>query len=979
MAAPGPVVELVERFDRQRDAYRSGDYNEARLRREFIDPLFGALGWDMDNRRGYAEAYKDVIHEDSIKVGTGTKAPDYCFRIGTARKFFVEAKKPAVNIKDDVSPAYQLRRYAWSAKLPLSILTDFEEFAIYDCRVRPQVQDKASAARLTYLTFEDYADKWDEIEATFSREAVLRGAFDKFADTSKGKRGTTEVDDAFLEEIEQWRESLAGNIALRNPRISQSDLGFAVQRTIDRIIFLRICEDRGIESYGHLQSLAKTPNLYRKLLERFHRADERYNSGLFHFRRESDRTEAPDQLTPELVLDDKPLRSILESLYYPASPYEFSILSADILGHVYERFLGKVIRLTAAHRVKIEEKPEVRKAGGVYYTPNYIVGYIVQRTLGKLLEGKSPTDAMQVRVLDPACGSGSFLLGAYQYLLDWHLQWCLDHDPEKLAGQKQPPLFRGSRGEWRLTARKRKEILVANIFGVDLDAQAIEVTKLSLLLKVLEGETEESINVALKLFHDRALPDLGKNIRHGNSLVGPDLLKTPQLRLSLGDDDPYVPFDWMKSFPRVFREGGFDVVIGNPPYLSFAGRQSVEIPDWLRKFYTEAYESGGWPTAHTLFLERAIKLLSRRFASFIVPDQVGHLAGYHSIRDIALRQAGLVEVRYWGEHVFRGAITPALTLVLDKENANCKTTVFDKEGDERSGSIVQGGTWNFSPSIALIQRLRERSFSLGKLVGDCGIRTTAAKEQVFSLDSVKGRFVPTLEGKQIQRYACAPPEVAVRTDSKKSLYLGNEERRRQAQFVIRQTAAFPIVGPREHAVNFRNSLLALFAPPEGGVDIRYIVALLNSKVLRFVYTETVRESQQRTFPQVKVGALQTLPIREIDFSNVSERRVHDELVQLVTDALEVQRRTAKEKNPVRKEALMRNFQLLDERIESAVFQLYDLSAEEVATVYASVGSILDEAVVSEKAVSWRPAGANPVGGPKRAKREVELPKAKKRA
>ena len=316
MSVPQTILELVERFDRQRDAYRSGDYNEARLRREFLDPFFGELGWDMDNRRGYAESYKDVIHEDSIKDGAGTKAPDYCFRIGSTRKFFVEAKKPAVNIKDDISPAYQLRRYAWTAKLPVSLLTDFEEFAIYDCRVRPHLDDKASTARIRYLTYPEYIDQWEEIEAIFSREAVLKGSFDTYAEKGKGARGTTEVDDVFLEEIERWRELLARNIAERNPQLTQRDLNFAVQRTIDRIVFLRICEDRGVEDYGRLKKIIDGPEVYKRLIERFHRADERYNSGLFHFRSEKDRAEAHDELTPALAIDDKPLRDILSNLFW---------------------------------------------------------------------------------------------------------------------------------------------------------------------------------------------------------------------------------------------------------------------------------------------------------------------------------------------------------------------------------------------------------------------------------------------------------------------------------------------------------------------------------------------------------------------------------------------------------------------------------------------------------------------------------------
>ena len=149
MPAPEQVLELVPRFNEHRDAYRSGNYNETQIRREFIDPLFTALGWDVDNRQGYAEAYKDVVHEDALKIGGATKAPDYSFRIGGQRKFFLEAKKPSVNVKDDIASAYQLRRYAWSAKLPLSTFTDFEEFAVYDCRIRPQPADKASTARST--------------------------------------------------------------------------------------------------------------------------------------------------------------------------------------------------------------------------------------------------------------------------------------------------------------------------------------------------------------------------------------------------------------------------------------------------------------------------------------------------------------------------------------------------------------------------------------------------------------------------------------------------------------------------------------------------------------------------------------------------------------------------------------------------------------------------------------------------------------
>jgi len=337
---PQRLVQLVETFDRNIDTYKTQAYNETQVRREFIDPLFETLGWDVTNKAGNAQAYKDVIHEDAIKVGGSTKAPDYCFRIGGTRKFFLEAKKPSVDIKGDPHPAYQLRRYAWSAKLPISILTDFEEFAVYDCQTRPKATDKSHTARIMYFTYDQYLENWQQIESIFAKDSIFKGSFDKFVRTTKAKRGTGTVDTEFLAEIEKWREMLARSIALKNPGINTEQLNFSVQRIIDRILFLRMCEDRGIESYSQLQGIIPGRDIYARLCQLFTKADAKYNSGLFHFQPEKGR-EPPDELTPTLVVDDTPLKWILGSLYYPQSPYEFSVLPTEILGNVYEQFLGR--------------------------------------------------------------------------------------------------------------------------------------------------------------------------------------------------------------------------------------------------------------------------------------------------------------------------------------------------------------------------------------------------------------------------------------------------------------------------------------------------------------------------------------------------------------------------------------------------------------------------------------------------------------
>ena len=605
---PQSVLDLVEQFRFNIDSYRSGSFGETQTRIQFIDPLFEALGWDVRNKNGYAEAYKDVVHEAAVRVKGGTedgrlKAPDYSFRVGGTRRFFVEAKKPSVDIKGAPAPAFQVRRYGWSdPDVPLSILTDFEEFAVYDCRIKPEKGDRSSKARVKYYRYEDYAEKWDEIASIFSKKAVLKGSFDRYA-TSERKRGTAEPGDEFLKQIEGWREALAQDLARRNPTLTGRQLNAAVQRTIDRIVFLRIAEERGIEGLGELKEAVRGKGAYSRLVTRFKEADAKYNSGLFHFANERGRAGTADTLTLGLDVGDKVLKEIVGGLYYPESPYAFDVLPTDILGQVYERFLGKVIRLTPKHRAVVEEKPEVKKSGGVFYTPTYIVDRIVEGTLGPLLDGKTPKEAEEIRVVDPACGSGSFLLGAYDYLLGWHLSRYTEA-PEKWSKGRAARIFENQSGAWQLTIGEKKRILLAHLFGVDIDPQAVEVTKLSLLLRVLEGETAQTTGQQA-LFKERVLPELSSNVKCGNSLVGSGLLR--RQGLDLFDEDAHYrinAFDWggKRRLPRHHGEGGFDAVVGNPPYVRIQTMRQWAAPEV--DYLNGHYQSAGRATTTSTALHR---------------------------------------------------------------------------------------------------------------------------------------------------------------------------------------------------------------------------------------------------------------------------------------------------------------------------------------------------------------------------------------
>lgn len=791
--APALIHKLVETFEQNLDSYRLSK-NETELRCEFLDKFFTALGWDVANEKAYDEAHKEVIHEFSVEISGQQKKADYAFRSGTSFDFLVEAKKPSVKIEASQDAAFQIRRYGWSAKLPINILTDFEHFAVYDCRAKPNYSDKAETGRILLIHYSEYVERWDEIAAIFSPEAVRQGSFAKYAEGLKGKRGTADVDDAFLQEIERWRELLAKNIALRNEAIDIAGLNYAVQMTIDRIVFLRICEERGIEPENQLQDLV-TPSeakglrdhrkdssvatlpqndmgrgVYQELCELFKRADTRYNSGLFHFKQEKEQASRADDLTLDLAIDDKVLKDIISNLYYPKSPYAFLYIPADILGQVYERFLGKVIRLTAGHQAKVEEKPEVRKAGGVYYTPTYIVDYIVKNTVGKLLENRekrivTPADAAKLKIVDPACGSGTFLLGAYQFLLDWHLNWYVNDDAEKW--EKQKAIWKAPQGGYapesgyRLTTSKKKEILLNNIHGVDIDAQAVEVTKLSLLLKVLENASGQ-----LGLGMERVLPDLGNNIKCGNSLIGFDYFEG-QL-LPDGEERARVnPFDWKSEFPQVFqqtsevskasevsRRGGFDAVIGNPPYIRIQAMQewASEQVDFYKQKYKAA--SKGNYDIYVVFIEKALGLLNAKGKlGFILPHKFFNAQYGEPVRELISQGKHISKIVHFGDQqVFDGATTYTCLLFLNKQNRSEfeVTKVSDLEGwrnqtsevsetSEVSGTInaanVNSAEWNFTvgKGAGLFEKLSQMPVKLGELADlFVGLQTDA--DDVYILE-----------------------------------------------------------------------------------------------------------------------------------------------------------------------------------------------------------------------------------------------------
>ena len=778
------IEKLVNFFDENIYQFKSSSFNETQARQQLIDPFFEALGWDVHNRlmqplfrqevvpesrmksstarevkeqeplfpkkETLGKEYKeyasilDYIAEDEYKANSkeAVKKPDYRFRIGGQTKFFVEAKKPYVDLVKSQSAIFQVKRYGFSGRVPLAILTDFEEFRTFDCTQRPAFEKpKLGIIKDFDLTYQQYLDHFERLYETFSREAVAGGSLEALTKKMMLKRtGDFALDREFLEDLSKWREELARDIA-KHPKnrrlLNDYTLNEAVQRILDRIVFIRVCEDREIEVENTLLAILRMwkerpgSSLYSLLNDLFKQRRALYNGLLF----------SPHPCE-ELEIGNEVLIKILENLNYPFSPYHFNEIGVEILGSIYEKFLGKTIHL-APKNVIIKDKSEVRKAGGVYYTPQYIVKYIVDNTLGKLLyedgEKRSPLligegqgevpkakptleppvvggkelrslhsqasgsliegqldrrklklsskQVAKLKIIDIACGSGSFLLGAFQKLIDYHIEWYTAHPEDIKTENNVPDACKDADGNYHLSPRKKRDILVNNIYGVDIDRQAVEVTQMSLYLKVLEGENAETLNPQMTLaLKEVYLPSLAKNIKCGNSLIGTDFTSQGEMF----DEEArhkVNPFDWEMEFPEILGtppsppligEGkgevqkggvqGFDVVIGNPPYIRIQTLQEVN-PSWIE------YLGSKYQTAQTKnfdifvnFVEKGRSLLSKKgMLGYILPNKFMQQEYGESLRRIIVEERLLKSlVNFKDQQVFEGATTYTCLLFLTK-------------------------------------------------------------------------------------------------------------------------------------------------------------------------------------------------------------------------------------------------------------------------------------------------------------------------
>jgi type I restriction-modification system DNA methylase subunit len=641
------VKQLAADFKANDKFYLSTAYQEAEARRDFIDKFLIALGWDV-NHDTQKNPYEQEVKVERKEHGVSQRRADYAFYLAPNFrdvKFYIEAKKPHGEIAT-TDNYFQTIRYGWNSQTPVAALFDFEQFEIVDCRFKPDLET-ALQRNLKKFKYTEYSDreKFAEIYWLFSREAVANGALEKYAESLPKKRGAMlrgsyqSIDEAFLEELDAHRDALAHIFKNHNPKLDGDKLTEATQRTLDRLVFIRFLEDKLIEPQNLVARFGERGGAWGDFIAASRRLDGIYNGIVFK------KNDILD--TPTFKVDDGQFSGICKKLSHVNSAYDFNTIPIHILGSIYERFLGKVIVATDK-RARVEEKPEVRKAGGVYYTPEYIVRYIVENTVGKLIEGKTPAQIAEMRFADIACGSGSFLLGVYDLLIRHHTKFYNENPAKAKKGDVMP-----REDGLHLSLQKKREILVNNLYGVDIDNQAVEVAQLSLYLKLLQDETPGSTRQYFLDFEQQALlPSLNKNIVCGNSLIGTDILSGELFEPV--EERKLNPMDFEDRFPQIFRrktfsgelhdaapgeldytapgvplhgsfsykkskkdksvlppalpvsefECGFDAIIGNPPYV----RQETlsNIKGYLESHY-KSFD--GIADLYAYFMEKSLSLL----------------------------------------------------------------------------------------------------------------------------------------------------------------------------------------------------------------------------------------------------------------------------------------------------------------------------------------------------------------------------------
>ena len=901
------IKKLVEKYNKLVESGKSKSYNEEMTKKDFILPLFRALGWSVEDG-------DEVTAEEKISKGR----VDYAFRIEGIPKLFLEAK----SLREDLDRkefAEQAINYAWHKGATWAILTDFEGIKVFNAEWKSvnYLQNQFFS-----INCNRFLDNFEQLWL-LSRESLELGSIDKEAEKWGKKAKKIPVDKQLLTDLTRFRELLTKNILKNNSskNLTEEELEEAVQRIIDRLIFIRTLEDKQLEA-PVLQSLIRenaNKRISKKLNDAFRKIDDVYNSKLF-----------TPHLCEELEIDDDILEKIMYGLFKTSDNtvhYDFSAIDADVLGNIYEQYLGHILKKTAK-RASLTEGKAYRKEQGIYYTPTYVVDYIVKNTIGEIAKDKK-FNLKNIKVLDPACGSGSFLMKAFDYLVT------LDKKKNGEIAQTKLDLTGASASYGR-----KVEILKENIFGVDLDPKAVEIAQLNLLLKTAEKK--------------HRLPTLQENIKVGNSLIDD---------LAVAGDRT---FKWEEEFKDVMEDGGFDVVIGNPPYVDIKQLD----PKIVRYFFDKYSTVENRMNLYAVFVERALSLLKDGgYFGFIIPNSILYNKSYQKIRTLLLDNVTLRKIIRLPDNVFQNVKVETIILIYQKKEttkkSNCEVFIYPREATintinkENNAQVTDFNQkiWqtgnniiNISTNsslIKLLSRIEEETkplinicdFSLGLTPYDKykGHTKSQIEERVFHAKTKKNvTFKPLLSGENIVRYG-------VFYNGKEYIsygdWLGAPREQRfftKPRIVIRQIISGK--PPRIYAgyteEEFYNAQIAfnLILKDETKFSLKYLLSILNSKLMNFYHREKYLDPSKNLFQKILIVNAKKFPMKIISLEK------QQPIIKLVDKMLSLNKRLKeiKDKQTDEKSRLEKEIQKTDDEIDQEVYKLYGITKEEQKIIEESL-------------------------------------------
>jgi len=1025
------IGSLVEQFDRELDILkRADDTYEATIEDNYVKPLFKYLNWNIHNE-GLAHGKEEFIVQYRLKrIG---KKPDYLLRVPDSSSnrmkhvLFMEAKHPKYDLFSDIRWIRQCYLYANSTlckterperRVPLSLLTDFEEFRLFDCRDPDPLKsdtlalfNRRAVNPFGNWCFHQYISEFDTLWDIFECSQVVKGSLDSYRVTDESLKDSRKAPDIqFLDILKSWRIDMAKDMYKNDHSLSEEVLTAASQLMVNRLVFLKMLADKELAS-DYLTKIIDTVgksesadiSFYDSCKNIFIDLHKSFNGSIFEERTELD----------SVKISNKTLGKLLTSIRPEKALYSLDAMPVRVVGTMYEEFLGEVIK-KAGRGLSAEPKPEVRKAGGVYYTPEYIVDYIVDNTVGELLKTcKKPEDVKKLKFCDPACGSGSFLIVVYDRLLSWHLEY-YRHEIEKLLIKNKSfkeiavkyinevhiSVFSEKKRDYviSLTIKAKGEILKNSVFGVDIDEQAVEVTRFSLCMKTVEDyDDKDELYHEVDLFNSTILPDLSDNIKHGNSLISEDYFNQGSLSREdeLSERKTIKPFEWDKQFAQIFVQGGFDAVVGNPPYFCIDDTWGKKDPKlaYLKIIYPEVYNDK--TDILFYFIEKAIRItkdktgfiVSRAFLEAYKADKLRSFIA--TTRDISQ----IIDFRNF--YVFEGVGITSAILILGKKggteasisrlydlakNADLGTMKdFElfKVAQDRFGPDI----WSFSTgaNTAILSKIDSAGKPIDTLLVlgqgmQTGLNEAFGKrslEEIRMWELKSGEYFMRARNSDIERYSLNKGDEYLlyieNYGDLKDLPTGVQEHLHSFEKQLKSRAAYQrgncvwwrYTWPLHKEYYERKKILCpymakcnRFALDEtraflGLTDttvlfdngqpesLYYILGLLNSKLLtfRFKYLAKLKSGGILEYFWNNVSKL---PIKRIDFALKGEVSFHSDIEIRVKKIIELIERKRSCRTESENLAIQTMIEKADNEIDCIVYQLYGITDEEIDIIEKEV-------------------------------------------